>query len=399
MSDLQKEIPHLVVLAILVLVLLFVVTKFKWVGCKDVPGWCGVYCKINGNSRIALVSGGEGIGDATELQRMIMKETTHYAEPYPPAQLSFGGLNRYELVIVEQARNLSKAEIGALERYMDGGGSVLWIGDAGITGIGALPGENATQEARDLGKAYAEQVKGELDRIRGENASAAKEIRVMITEQGYVPNDIRVQEGDTVRLLAVTQPGTASHRHGITIDAFGVNREVASEDSNNPVAVDFTADKAGSFMVYCGTCPLGSLGSSHPRIYAALNVEPAHEAAPTPKPSNATFWKKTALADYLLLDYKGTLNATNATLRIVMPEHKLVQGLRWELPLAKLQLASVKERTDSVTKAANVFFNGTTYPAIVESKYVGRIVYFAFAPEQLGSSVLIGNIIDYLVNC
>lgn len=132
-DDFKKEIPHLIVLAILVFILLFVVTKFKWVPCGQVPGdWCSIYCRVAGNSRVAIIQGEGGIGDVQELSRQITKNRVYtYAEILPMEQLSYGVLKNYELVIVEGAKRISPLQVNALRDYASGGGSILWIGNSG----------------------------------------------------------------------------------------------------------------------------------------------------------------------------------------------------------------------------------------------------------------------------
>lgn len=131
LEKLEKNIPHIIAIAILLFILLFVVTKFKWVQCGDVPGWCPVYCSINGRSTVAFVHGDEGIGNPDLLKTMIQAETLHVAQDVPLSQLSFGYLQGFELLIVEKAKRLDDKQIKAFENYLNSGGSVIWIGDSG----------------------------------------------------------------------------------------------------------------------------------------------------------------------------------------------------------------------------------------------------------------------------
>ncbi|HLC47965.1 MAG TPA: hypothetical protein VJI13_02725 [Candidatus Norongarragalinales archaeon] len=132
-EDFKKEIPHIIVLAILVFILLFVVTKFKWVHCSQVPGdWCAIYCRAAGNSRVGIIHGEGGMGDPDELSRQITKNRIYtYVEPLPMDRISYGVLKGYELVIVEGARRISPLQVNALRDYASAGGSLLWVGDSG----------------------------------------------------------------------------------------------------------------------------------------------------------------------------------------------------------------------------------------------------------------------------
>ncbi len=99
-----------------------------------------------------------------------------------------------------------------------------------------------------------------------------KEFRMTIFHTGYTPSVLEVNEGDIVRILAVTGPGTAAHNHGITIDEYGVNATVTTEDAGNPAKIEFIADSEGNFTIYCASCSNGIFGTAHPDIRAALVV-------------------------------------------------------------------------------------------------------------------------------
>ncbi len=103
--------------------------------------------------------------------------------------------------------------------------------------------------------------------------SGAKEISLEIFHSEYRPSRIEVSKGDTVRISAVTSKGTSTHNHGITIDEYGINTAVTTEDKNSSVVVEFTADKAGEFKIYCKPCLSGPFGEMHPPIKATLVVK------------------------------------------------------------------------------------------------------------------------------
>ena len=105
---------------------------------------------------------------------------------------------------------------------------------------------------------------------------ATKQFTVIISHTAYSPNSFEVNKGDTIRFLAVAAKGTGiesgfNHNHGITIDEYGINAVVASE--NTPTVIEFLADKAGIFNVYCKTCWDGPFGRNHPDIRATLIVK------------------------------------------------------------------------------------------------------------------------------
>jgi len=74
-----------------------------------------------------------------------------------------------------------------------------------------------------------------------------------------------------VRFLAVACAGTGTHIHGITIEEFNVNQPVTSETER--VAIEFVADKTGTFIIWCKTCWDGPFGRGHPDIRAKLIIE------------------------------------------------------------------------------------------------------------------------------
>ncbi|GEM_PF-2110964 len=97
-----------------------------------------------------------------------------------------------------------------------------------------------------------------------------KEFHVTIFHTGYQPSIFTVDKGDTARFLVKVAPGTESHMHGITIDEYGINE--ASASSTQEKAIEFVADKAGTFTIYCKTCWDGLFGRGHPNIQATLTV-------------------------------------------------------------------------------------------------------------------------------
>jgi len=57
-TSLMSQVVHLLVLALMLVALLVLLTKFNWVHCSQVPGnWCDIYCNtiMRSHSRIALL--------------------------------------------------------------------------------------------------------------------------------------------------------------------------------------------------------------------------------------------------------------------------------------------------------------------------------------------------------
>ena len=105
-----------------------------------------------------------------------------------------------------------------------------------------------------------------------------KEFNITAKNWQFTPAEITVNKGDTVRILATTPKGQEIHKHGFTIDEYGINAAVQSSDEANPVKIEFVADKAGTFKIYCKTCNdddgfKGKFGSTHPVIQGTLEVK------------------------------------------------------------------------------------------------------------------------------
>ncbi|MBI4095835.1 MAG: cupredoxin domain-containing protein [DPANN group archaeon] len=100
-----------------------------------------------------------------------------------------------------------------------------------------------------------------------------KIIPLTIAHTSYNPGKINVNLGDYVKIQAVAAVGTSTHAHGVTIDEYGINKKVTTEDPSSPEVIEFLADKAGTFKIYCGTCKEGIFGTDHPKIEAELVVK------------------------------------------------------------------------------------------------------------------------------
>jgi nitrosocyanin len=97
-----------------------------------------------------------------------------------------------------------------------------------------------------------------------------KEFKISMSHSGgYSPNSFTVNKGDTVRFLANNmQP---QHKHGITIDAYSIDTEVDAGPNDAPQVIEFKADKAGQFKIWCKTCLEGPFGD-HPWMQGTLTV-------------------------------------------------------------------------------------------------------------------------------
>lgn len=67
----------------------------------------------------------------------------------------------------------------------------------------------------------------------------------------WVPGTLIAKAGETVKIKLVNN--TPSGKHGFSIDAFGIKTEAAND--GQPVSVEFKADKAGLYTIYCHLHP------------------------------------------------------------------------------------------------------------------------------------------------
>ncbi len=81
-----------------------------------------------------------------------------------------------------------------------------------------------------------------------------KEFRIEAFRYGFDPAVIEVNQGDKVRIIATSRDVP----HGFAIDEYGINLYL---DGLRPKTVEFTADKAGTFIYYCNV-PCGGGHSS-----------------------------------------------------------------------------------------------------------------------------------------
>ncbi|HII39083.1 TPA: hypothetical protein HA318_03730 [Candidatus Micrarchaeota archaeon] len=284
-----EVLVKVLVLVVLVVVLLVVLTKLKFMHSKDIPGWKGFYCGVieqGKQSKIMVLYGDEGLGDP----ELLVEQLSRFRVSAPALSMhinsvSTGTLKSFELVILEKARKLTFTQAAVLEAYMDGGGSIIWIGDAGSEYV--LSEEDrqwALMENETLPYSYEALVN------RSRRATGFDEIG----RQYLGVNFLRVENGSSGVVLKVV-------------------------DRSNP----------------------------------------------------------------------------------------LMEAVVQELELHEVPFAVVRENAvgaaGGITKSAVIAYGGHDYPAVLDSKYVGRIVYVAFPPEQVTQSNqpggLLTNMVDYLVNC
>ena len=92
--------------------------------------------------------------------------------------------------------------------------------------------------------------------------TAAREITMTAKKYEFSPSEIRVRQGETVK-LSIT---ALDRKHGFKIEALDIDRELPKGEV---VSIEFLADRAGTFPIACSKfCGLG-----HGKMKGQLIVE------------------------------------------------------------------------------------------------------------------------------
>jgi cytochrome c oxidase subunit 2 len=87
-------------------------------------------------------------------------------------------------------------------------------------------------------------------------------IEIVATRYAFEPAEVEVTEGDAVRLMVRSGDGL----HGIEIKQFRVKKEIPR--GADPIAIEFTADRAGRYPILCSEY----CGEGHGDMKGALVV-------------------------------------------------------------------------------------------------------------------------------
>ncbi len=134
----QQVILHTIAITILVIVALFLATKYGMISCDQVPYWCSGYHmileKIYGRTypNILVLYGDSGMGDPKALASFITNQCNLYADTMPISMIGPGNLDGYDVLIVEHARTLTPQQMEAIWDFAAHGGKVLIAGDVGV---------------------------------------------------------------------------------------------------------------------------------------------------------------------------------------------------------------------------------------------------------------------------
>lgn len=131
-AQLKENIPHIIALCLLVFILLFSLVNFGYVRCDEIPGFCSVYYAIKGEPQIAIVYGEGAVGDPELLRNSLPEAVGEF-----PAWINVenvrtkGVLDPYQVVIVEGPKEMSTETLRVFMDYVQKGGRLVWVGDAG----------------------------------------------------------------------------------------------------------------------------------------------------------------------------------------------------------------------------------------------------------------------------
>lgn len=100
-------------------------------------------------------------------------------------------------------------------------------------------------------------------------------IKVLERSWEYVPHEVRVRQGQVVRIDFQPTDNGLGAGHGLAIDGYDKDAFINGAMVQQPKSVTFVASKAGTFSFYCATqCSTGAL---HPNMKGTFIVEPASQ--------------------------------------------------------------------------------------------------------------------------
>ncbi|MCK4327900.1 MAG: hypothetical protein KAW41_05555 [Candidatus Diapherotrites archaeon] len=208
-QDLQKNLPHLIAIGVLVFALLIVATKTGLVGCSSLgQGYCDIYYSVLGKPTILIIRGDEGMGSPDTLARMIETQYQLPVQKLRVDQVSKGNIQDYSLIIVEHAREIPTEKLKVFYNYLfEDMGRLVWVGDAGT--IGSSSDQTCrtmeyTAEWRDEGGKRIQEYEEEI---------CVKESEVS------TPSDAMASEAFAIKKEALIA-GALEHIEGICADAF-----------------------------------------------------------------------------------------------------------------------------------------------------------------------------------
>lgn len=414
MATLIKNLPHIIALVVLIFILLFLLANFGYIRACDVPGFKDIYYSVKGYPQTAMISGDwdlrlpdsqAGMGNPELLRNTIIQRTHIFPAKINLEDLKTGGiLDRYQLVIVERAKQIDTSTLQSFRDYVQKGGQLVWIGDAG-TGLGSND-----YVCEQVSFAYLPAAN-----VTGQNNQTTIQCSSQWVTQ--TPNDPENVEGGLCGKTVAD----------VVLSFVRQNKTIYDQATQGQIFL----------------CPLTDITTKPYQIRGADRIQKCisdvtHQGFILDR-SNITnicstgldYWDRgNTLTDtgklvqkfdfgsvILGLDYVGQAPVTgrvNLFLQPVDPTHILIRGystrtdiLQWfgEAPFSIVDTTGYEFRTSSIM---NIKLDNDVYPAIVVSSPVGPllskkglITYYAFPPEvgvESGRGVnLVDNLIDFSI--
>ncbi len=137
--QLASDGARIALLLALIFALLFALTWTGFLKCRAVPGWCGIYYGITnladgGKPDVLIVYGNSGLGNPELLEEILSDPNVTSIRPrlVHISHVNSGNLKEYNMVVVEKARQMSSEQLKMFIEYVNGGGYLVWTGDAGV---------------------------------------------------------------------------------------------------------------------------------------------------------------------------------------------------------------------------------------------------------------------------
>lgn len=408
-QPLIKNIPHIIALVVLIFILLFLLTNFGYIGPCDIPGFKDVYYGIKGFPQLAIVSDDwnlskpdseAGMGNPELLRNTIIHRTHMFADKVWLENLKTGGvLDRYQIVIVERAKKIDTATLTAFRDYVQKGGRLVWIGDAG-TGLGEndyvceqvtfafLPAANVTT---------------------GNNQTITQCSSEWVFRTPNVPKEVEGGIcGKTVSdiVLAFARENESLYKQATQGDVFLCPDEDITTEPYQVKGADRIIDCIKK-VKYHGE----DLNDENIKKYCSYGINYWNRGN-TITETGKTVEKFNFGSVILGLDYVGQSPGTglNLFLQPVDPTHSLIKGYSMKTDITEwfgtsqfsiVDTTGYEMRTSSIM---NLKYGNDVYPAIVVSSPVGPlltkrglIIYYAFPPEIGAESGRGVNFIDNLI--
>jgi hypothetical protein len=453
-----KNLPHIIGIAVLIFILLFVLVNFGYLRPCDIPGFADIYYSIKGYPRIAIVYGNDGMGNPQLLRSVIIERRHQFPDMIPISNLKTGGvLDPYEMIIVEHARTIDTSVFYAFRDYVQRGGRLVWVGDAG-TGLGSddymceevtisyLPARNYTEVTASCDLIGSEEEKekcleGRCDELSGYYKIICESVAGggTVTQCGEW-----IEEKPLVPEESWNDVGICGQNFGeVVVEFISQNATIYAEATQPPL---FLCPSESKPYVISGADRILDCIDRLDRLYPGESITEQLVNGECSfginywrrGPSETLTGERREPIDFgsivLGMDYVGSRHypdesmttATNLFLQPLDPDHRLVRGYQaraqW-FGTANYSLVDASQYTYRTKSLMNLNYEPPTiepsaWPAVVVSSPVGPlltktglVIYYAFppeigaepepageSPERRGMGLnLIDNLIDFVL--